>query len=471
MADENRDNADSVVVQKLITVLHKQKRIILAVFLGVLFTVATGTFLMPPTYKSTAKILLERKFDSEKALLFRLPIPQSYDKYDWLKSEIEILSSYPVAARVLQNIGYEKFTKVEAPVTVGEKDELLQKAVEKFRDRLEVRNVRNSNVVDIAYECGDAKLSAAVVDRVIAAYKEYRSEIYDHSAAYQFYEEQLHEAEEKLRMLEQRQAVFKHQEGFLAPEVQVQILLRKLADYEKSLTAVRTKRIGKESKLTVIEEQMQSGTVMNIPATEVSDSPSREKHIARLKGELLDMQIKRDRLLQRFKPDYIEILEIEREIASTQEKMTSEILQIIDQEKTAVKALQAEERILQKSIDKINREVKGFAKKEFEMTQISRGIDDSREIYSMLLKQREEAKLSLARLDKDIQVRIISPAVAPLKPDKPRTALNLMLGGFIGLTAALTLAFFIEYHGFSPRPTEDSEPNGELHFAETSHEF
>lgn len=461
------DDEINGILQKFISVLHRQKRILLVVFGGVLFTVATGTFFMSPVYKSAAKVLLERQFDSEKALLLRLHIPQNYEKYDWLKSEIEILGSYPVAARVIQGIGLEKFVKVDGNLTTEERDRLLQKTVEEFQDRLEVRHVRNSNVVDVAYECEDAELSAGVVNRVIGSYMEYRSQVYDQSEAYEFYEQQLHQSEEELRTLEQRQAVFKHEEAFLAPDVQVQILLRKLADYEMSLTAVRTKRIGRESKLTVVEEQIEQGSATNIPAMEVSDSPSREKYIAKLKGELLDMQMKRDRLLQRFKPDYIEILEIEEQIALTKERMSDETVQIVDQEKTAIKALRAEERALQNSVDEINREVKGFADKEFENTQLSRGIADTREIYSTLLKQREEVKLSLARLDKDIQVRIISPAVAPLKPAKPHRLLNLGLGGFIGLISAFSLAFFAEYHGFSLHAIEQFEKNGEIHSPES----
>ena len=58
-------------------------------------------------------------------------------------------------------------------------------------------------------------------------------------------------------------------------------------------------------------------------------------------------------------------------------------------EETAIRALAAEETVLQRSIDRIKREIRDLAQTEFEYKQISRGIDDSQEIYSMLLKRKD----------------------------------------------------------------------------------
>lgn len=441
-------------LRNFIMVLFKRKRIILSVFLAVVVTVTLGSFLMAPIFKASSKILVEREMDSEKVLLFRMNFPLGYEKYDWIKSEIEIISSYPVAARVVKELGLDKIDQKDSK---GEKEALFESAIEKFQKKLKVENAKDSNVIEVSYEAKDPDLAAATVNKVIKIYLTYRSEIYDESDTYKFFEEQMKMADEKLRELEHRQASYKHQEELISPETQGDILLTKLADYEKSLTAVRTKRIGKEAKLTVIKEQMEKGSEINIPSTEVSDSPSREKYIAKLKGELLDMEIQRDRLLQRFKPTYEEIVDLERNIAATKEKMKNEIQQIIEQEETAIRALKAEEQALQKSIDTINQEVREFAQKEYEFTQLSRGIDDNREVYSMLLKQREEARISLAKLERGVKIKVISPAVVPNKPIKPRKRLNVALAIFLGLVSGLGLAFFMEYHDHSINTADELE--------------
>ena len=83
--------------------------------------------------------------------------------------------------------------------------------------------------------------------------------------------------------MEKRQSDFKQKKRFVSSEAHSQLLLIKLANYEKNLTEVRTSRIGKEAKLAVIKEELGKGQYFNIPSTDASDSPSREKHIAKLK--------------------------------------------------------------------------------------------------------------------------------------------------------------------------------------------
>ena len=99
----------------------------------------------------------------------------------------------------------------------------------------------------------------------------------------------------------------------------------------------------------MIKEQLSNGGTLNIPSTESSDSPSREKYIAKLKGELLDMEIRKEKLLQKFTPQYKEVVDLEQEIIATRLKIENEIEQIVQMEETAIKALSAEEQVLKTS--------------------------------------------------------------------------------------------------------------------------
>jgi uncharacterized protein involved in exopolysaccharide biosynthesis len=168
-------------------------------------------------------------------------------------------------------------------------------------------------------------------------------------------------------------------------------------------------------------------------------------YIAKLRGELLDKEIQKEQLLQKFTPQYKEVTDLENQIQATKLKIETEIQQIIEMEETAVLALQAEEQILSGQIEKIKNEIRNLAQKEYEYNQLSRGIEDEREIYSMLLKQREEARLSLAKLEKGVKIKVISPAIQPTEPVKPKKILNIVLAIFLGLFGGLGLAFFIEY--------------------------
>lgn len=447
--DENQEitleQTQPASLRNVMTVLFKRKRIILTFFITVVVVVTAGSFLMPQIYQSESKLLVEKEFDSAKALLFRMNLSQGFNNYDFINSEIEILNSYPIAARVVEKFKSQLIDEETASLSDKEKIQKFEKTVIKFREKIEIENPKNSTILIISYENKDPELASEIVNNFVNTYITYRSEISSESDTYKFFEEQMNLADQKLRGLEQRQANFKEQKDVGSPETQRSILLTRMTDYEKSLTNVQTKRISKKAKLAVFQEKLNNGGNINIPSIETSDSPSREKYIAKLKGDLLDMEIRKERLLQKFTPRYKEVVDLESQIKMTKLKIESEIQQIIEMEETAVRALRAEEQILRGQIEKIKNEIRNLAQTEYEYNQISRGIEDEREIYSMLLKQREEARLSLAKLKKGVKIRVISPAVEPTEPVKPKKILNIVLAIFLGLFGGLGLAFFIEY--------------------------
>jgi uncharacterized protein involved in exopolysaccharide biosynthesis len=409
---------------------------------------------MSPVYRAESKILIEREATQEKALLFRMNLPLGLEGFDWLRSETEIIRSYPVVARVIKDLGLDRDAEQKEPLDETEQALRFEQGVKRFRKKFVVKRAANSNVIEVSYESKEAEMAVAVVNKVLETYQRYRSEIYNESESYRFFEEQMRITDEKLRDLEERLAVFKNEEEILSPEFQGKILLTKLAEYEKSLTGTNTKIISKKAKLSVIVEQLEKGEEFTIPSTEVSNSLSNEKYITKLKGELLDMKIQRNLLLQKFNPTYEDIVDLEKQIAATQEIIRNEVQQIIHQEQTELRALEAEKAALQEAIDQINRDIKSFAQKEYEFIQLNRGIDDNQEVYSMLLKQREEARISLSKLEKGVKVKIISPAVVPQNPIKPRKKLNLALSIMLGLICGLGLAYFREYYANPVKPEQ-----------------
>ena len=441
----------------ILSIIFRRKLLIILFSASVVFVVALASFLRPPVYKASAKLLIEREMDSEKVLLFRMNMPVAYEKHDWINSEIEIIKSYPVAKRIVQEFNLHREGQDDIRGSLEERNDIFKRSVFTFQKKLKVEKKKLSNVLVIEFEDKDADRTADIVNRVIDTYVDYRSEMYDESDAYNFFEEQMRIADGKLRELEQNQASYKGDKALISPDSHRQILLTRMEEYEKSLTKVRTERIGKEARLCVIKNQMRDGQKFHIPSTEASNSMSREKHIAKLRGEMLDLQLKREQLLQVYTKEYEEVINIEKQITATEKQIENEIEQIIKMEETAIEALLAEEAALQESISRTSEEIKSFAQREYEFAQISRGIEDNREVYSMLLKQREEARISLAKLQTGVRTKIISPAVVPSDPIKPRKALNIILALFFGTFLGFCLAFIVEYLNHSLSNTAEVE--------------
>ena len=75
--------------------------------------------------------------------------------------------------------------------------------------------------------------------------------------------------------------------------------------------------------------------------------------------------------------------------------------------------------------------------------------------YTTILKQYDEARIREEM--RASMLSVIEPAVVPEKPSKPRVALNIILGLFIGLVGGIGLAFIFENLDTTLYTTEDIE--------------
>ena len=168
-----------------ITIVCKRFNIVLVVFFSVVISATFVSFMTTPIFKASSKILIERKDNSDKAFFFRMNLPRNYETYDWIKSEIEIIKSYPIASRVVNDLILEKIDQTSSILT---RKEIFEQEVENFLVNLKVENARNSNVIEVSYKSKDQSLVAPIVDKVIETYQIYRSELYEEFDTYQFFE-------------------------------------------------------------------------------------------------------------------------------------------------------------------------------------------------------------------------------------------------------------------------------------------
>jgi uncharacterized protein involved in exopolysaccharide biosynthesis len=444
LAENNNLPTSTDALRNVLQIFFKRIKLI-SVIVGLFAAAGLAIALLTrPVYFASAKVVVEKDFAGEKALLFGITPPNLYSQYDWMRPELETIKSYPVAAQVvteLENVLYrpsDHSTEIDSTTLLAERILSLRRA-------LKLDNDKNSNVIEIGFEHHDPVVAAKVVEEVIKNYITYRSQVHEEATSYNFFEKQMNITGDKISELEKRLAEFKERQELVSPEEQRKILVSKLADYNNSLTAVRTKRIGKEAKLSVIQNQLKDDQFINIPVIEASDSPSREKYIAKLKSDLLEQEVEREQLLLVYTPEYEEVIAVEKKIAATKAKISSEIRQIYDQEMSSVKALAAEEAELNKAIGDINYEIKKLAQQEYEYNQLNRGIDDNRDIYSMLVKQKEESRISMSKLEKDVTVKVISPAVVPTQPAKPNRKLIVVGLTVFGCVVAFTLSLLMEF--------------------------
>ncbi len=443
--------------QSFLSVVHKRRKTILLLFVLIVASVVGASFILPPQYRSLAKVMVNYQNDSEKAHLLGLQSEGSRALYDKLGAEVVIFKTRSLLDPVVTQLGLDQPKNGKAPMNSSEAAELHDKAIEDLAKDLEIEREKDTNVLTLSYEHKNPRLAANVVDKLVTEYIKQRPSLDRDDRAYEFFDKQIQVIKNEIEAAERRGMEYKSGERVLQPDKQTEILFSSVADFDKELTRTRSERIAKEAKLQIIREQMANGGDIVIPTNESSESPSREEYLNELKKTLLSLELKKSSLAKRFTAKHPEMATVLADIEETKNKIRAEVDEVIQAEELSIKALMAAEQALAQRMNQVVNSVAKLSQQEFELNQLTIGIDDLRSVYSMLIRQREEARIASSKQEYLVQIRLLEPAMVPHKPSKPNRPLFAGLAVLLGLVVSFGFAFFLEYFDHSVNTVEDAQ--------------
>lgn len=115
----------------------------------------------------------------------------------------------------------------------------------------------------------------------------------------------------------------------------------------------------------------------------------------------------------------------------------------------------SQEQSLKRALEEYESSLSRLPQKEFTLAKLQRERDLANELYMMLSKRREEARIKQA--EKIGNMRIIDRATLPKSPIQPRSMLNLVIAIMLGTTIGLGLAFFMETMDTTIKSAEEVE--------------
>jgi succinoglycan biosynthesis transport protein ExoP len=163
-----------------LSILRKHQWMILTFLLTMVTIVAIGTFRMQPIYEATTRIEIDR--ENTGILAFTGGVSQQEDDLDnYIETQSKVLASETLAQQTIKSLNLDQnprfggnakdSTKLE--VVAPTKDaQSPTPALQAFLDRLTVKRVPNSRLLDVTFATTDAKLAADVVNTHITNYIE-----------------------------------------------------------------------------------------------------------------------------------------------------------------------------------------------------------------------------------------------------------------------------------------------------------
>ena len=169
-------------LRDFLTLLFKEKRLILLVVLGTVSLAVFVSFVPSVKYTATTRMLvmLSREY------MFRPQVGNdngqsvSLDNPHIIRSEIEILSNPQLKRQVVTKFGPERMYPFLTLKEDTEKNrrEQIEGAVKNLAANMKIEPVKDSNVVRVSFGHPDPQLAADVLNTMIQTYLDSRREIY-----------------------------------------------------------------------------------------------------------------------------------------------------------------------------------------------------------------------------------------------------------------------------------------------------
>lgn len=472
-------------LRSFITILGKRKKLLLTFFLLSMALAAAVTYGLAPTYEADAKILV--KIGREN--VFFPSAEKSYpvvsiDNEQLINTEIEILMSLSLAEEVVAAVGpgtiYPKLNSSAAKHTFGfglrapkNPPSRTALAALQLQKNLEVASIRKSNVIDAGFRHRDPEIAARVVNQLVQAYVDRHLKIHKNPESSEFFREQANLFRKKVAEAQQSLKDFKSRYDITSIEEERVLLLTEEAKLRAALNETLIAEAEMANQLPEIQAQLSAAPKTIPQSREVDPNPYA---ISAFEGKLVELELKEKDLARRYTDENRALQGVRNEIVLLQKRLAEQkaqtygkstftvnpTYQILQDEfirkEIETRALRARKELQTTQLGDIRGRIDKLNLVETELQRLSNQAELAESSYRLYLGKYEESRISDAMdTQKITNVSIIEPAQVPVKPIRPRPALNLALGFMLGILGGVCLAFTLELMGDSINEPEELE--------------
>ncbi|MEO0114503.1 MAG: polysaccharide biosynthesis tyrosine autokinase [candidate division WOR-3 bacterium] len=477
-------------------IIAQHKKVVIVVFLVTCSLITYLTITAQPRYLATSTIIVESNSNSFSIADQTVSPLSRFTIKNRITNSLEILKSAALAEKVLTtHPEILKLLKAKLKVSNFE-------PVTALIAGLRVRNLKDSDIIQIQYEATSPTLAQAVANAYATTYQQYEFEQTKSNVTQvrQFIQTQLELANRRLDSTEIALETFKRQHNLIALPTQTETKIRELSNLEIQLAQIKTQRYAIAEKINylkdiatanqqILAEKLTDITLPvltnlqnNLIQLELEHSnllsqgydqshpiirnlQNKINHTQKLiqqfagRSNLLNNSNQLNNLSSHYNPlESFEQLELSSsaQIGANLPFLALESLQTIQLElEIKLQELKAQENFLNNTISQLRTtELTKLPLLERQLAQLTRSVEVNREIYSILRQRYEEAKI--AEAGKIAQVRIVDLATKAGKV-KPNIPLNIILGLILASLLAFGTAYALEYFDTTIKSIEEVE--------------
>ena len=445
-------------LRRYIRVFSRRKWIFIGILSGIVVFTAIKTTLTPKTFRASAKILVK-----ETSTL--LGKSQILEEAFGMETNCGILRSRGFAEKVISRMR-EKELKIGFLHLEDAPDILLANT--------KVIPLRNSNIIQITVEGGDAEEVALITNNIAEAFKEYSVEIARAKVTEvrRFIEAQLPEVQERLKEAEESLQKFKEREQLISIDASGSALQEELVKLQSEYGSKVSQISITETLIARLKQELKKENERLAEEIVKIDNPS----LSSLRAQLLVLGNEYSSyVIAGLAPEHPKLIELNKKIEEIKrrlkQKATSraeeEVLSMnplfyieelsgkIFNEKFNLIKLQSAKSAMEKRIKEYQERVRRFPTKEYKLARLERTYEFNKSVYQSLIDRYEEAKIT--EVGEIGNVVIIERAIPPQIPIYPNPVRNLILALVFGIGIGIGGVIVQEHLDTSIKELEEIE--------------
>jgi uncharacterized protein involved in exopolysaccharide biosynthesis len=476
-------------LRDLVGIVFRRRRVVCRCFGGLLGGALFAIFLLPRTYEVEMKILVDR--ERVNPVVSTESNVQQQDRgltQDEVVSEVELFQSRDSLEKAVVDCGLSE-TRPHSLTALRERvlsmlsmapdrNTRVYQAMLKLETDLHVIPVNSSNLIKVTYDSHSPQLAAQVLAELGDLYLAKHAAIHRPRGTSEFFDQQAERYKKDLADAETRLVSFGRETGSVSPEYEKQVTMQKVSDFNIALLQTRAEIAETNQRLHALKTQ-ESLLAPRI-TTQVKTSDNAQL-MANLKSTLLNLELKRTELLQKFDPTYPTAQEVEKEIARTvaaveeaeqkgvREETTDQdptyqwIRTELAKDTAGLVGLQARESAMSGALGSMKAKALQLDRQSAVQQDLLRTAKADEESYLLYHRKREEARIADA-LDqrKIVNAAIAEAPVAPLVPIGLSVLMQILLSVVAAALLSLGLGFLAEYVDPSFRTPKDVEESLDL---------
>jgi succinoglycan biosynthesis transport protein ExoP len=427
-------------------VIRTRKAVVIAVFLLVVLVASTVTFLQPRLYSAAARIKVEQEHPN--VAVFTQNTVSPYDPY-FLQTQYEIIQSQKILNPTIERLNLMKiWADRHQPVSPPSMDI----ASSRLKRQVSVRPSRNTTLIEIAVVDEEPQLAALIANTIASVFEKERLQVKQDQVRKGL--DKLHEEQVEQRMrVEAAQAKIEK----LRKDLNVPILGRDtklteitISGLEGQLTAARIDLVTHETRLNGLKK-LNPQQMRNAIATIITDPT-----VQSLLAQLTESNTNLERLKEDFGPDHPTVRAAIAVRDKQQEQMDARLEGVIRGFEIEFLMAQAKVTEIQRQLDEAKSNNISIESEKYLPFRVAQREEEEETRTYQQLKARidqEEIEIRIPRSP----VEVIDEAQPPRAPFSPKIALNITLGGIVGLVLGIALTFFLEFLDTSIKKMEDVE--------------